>query len=158
MQQEGASEEDDVGSDEPVSEDFADEPEASISEEESLSEDEDGNVVSKLPVAKRAGTATRAKAKATAAAAALARKEEAGAAVPSKRRARKSAVAAARPTTRKAKPRVLPNLIRKHDVGVFEDSEEDDEDDSGTQARAVDFRHLNLKEDHSHRCRLLLLC
>lgn len=112
-------------------------------EDMSLSEDEDGNVVSKKPVARRGTTSTRSQAKA---------------AVPAASKRTKPARAAAKkgsqkPATRRTRalPQALPNLIRKHDLMVFEDSSDEEAYDTASYSKSVDFRHLTLKQDHSHR-------
>lgn len=121
-------------------------------EDLSLSEDDEGNVVSKKPVAKRGTTATRARAQAS---------SQAKAAKPAASKKAKTATAAKKvsqkPAARRtrARPQALPNLIRKHDLQVFEDSSDEEADNSTSYSRAVDFRHLTLKQDHGHRHVLL---
>ena len=120
----------------------------SMSEEDedmSLSEDDDGNIVSKKPVARRGTTATRSRARASS------RGE------PSKPAASKKSRPALKrssekPVTRRtrAKPQAVPNLIRKRAVGVFESSSEE-EDNVPSYSRNLDFRDLALKEDHVNR-------
>jgi hypothetical protein len=110
-------------------------------EEMFLSEDEEGNVVSKKPVAKRGITATRSRTQESLSA--------------SKRGNLAAKRASQKPVTKRtrAKLEAVPNLIRKHDLGVFEDSSEDELDGSTSHFNytAVDFRHLSLKQDHFHR-------
>lgn len=111
----------------------------------SLSEDEEGNVVSKKPVAKRSTAATRSRAKAV-------KPPAAKKAKPAARAAKK---ASQKPVARRtrAKSGALPNLIRKHDLGgLFSDSSDEDIKDSTSYSKAVDFRHMSLKQDHSFRC------
>lgn len=118
-------------------------------EDMSLSEDDDGNIVSKKPIAKRGTTATRSRAQASSRAKdvlpAASRRSK-----PATRRAKQ------KPATRRAraKPQAVPNLIRKNTIGVFESSS-DEEDNVTSYSRKLDFRDLVLKEDHVHRQVLL---
>lgn len=130
------------------------EPEPSGSEM-SVGEDEDGDFGPQRALPSSSRQAARAASRAAAdaakvkrAAKALARQSKAKAALDKPAQAKPARKPAA------ARPRAVPQLVKQHKASVWSDSDDESLDGAapGVSTRHVDFRHMQLKEDHNSRC------
>ena len=129
----------------------ASQPDVSDSEADiSLDEDDEGNIVAKAAVPSSSRQAARAASRAAADAAKVQRVAKAMA------RQAKAKPAAQKPARKApaARPRAVPRLVKQHKASVWSDSDDESQEDGapGASTRHIDFRHLQLKEDHNSRC------
>lgn len=139
-----------------VSEAPPSEPEPSDSEADmSLGEDENGDVVARQAPPSSSRQAARAASRAAADAAKVKRAATA-LARQSKAKASQAKPAQVKPARKApaARPRAVPQLVKQHKASVWSDSDDESLDGAapGAATRHVDFRHLQLKDDHNSRC------
>lgn len=133
-----------------ASEDPPSEPEPSDSEADmSLGEDENGDVVARQALPSSSRQAARA---ASRAAADAAKVKRAATALARQAKAKSSQAKPARKPPA-ARPRAVPQLVKQHKATVWSDSDDESPDGaaSGAATQPVDFRHLQLKDDHNSR-------